>query len=71
MHVLDPTLKGRYNGLRTFIEPALTGKLGYKYFKLTGQLGLSLPINEKDIYGYQPLLFSLGMQINIGRTIFE
>jgi len=49
-----------------FAEPALTGKLGYKYVKAVLQLGLSIPLNADNIdFNYQPLLFSVGLQANI------
>jgi hypothetical protein len=53
-----------------FLEPVLTGKLGYKYVKFVAQLGLSVPFNsEKITFEYQPFMISLGMQINLGTII--
>jgi len=46
-----------------FVEPVLTGKIGYKYVKAVIQLGFSLPLNSKNIdFYYQPFLFSIGLQ---------
>jgi len=51
-----------------FAEPALTGKLGYKYVKALFQLGLSLPLHSGDIeFNHQPFIFSVGMQANIDK----
>ncbi|MBW1294017.1 hypothetical protein [Aquimarina litoralis] len=50
-----------------FIEPVITGKVGYKYVKAIFQLGLSINLNNDDIYfmNGQPLLLSVGLQINV------
>ncbi|WP_298542340.1 hypothetical protein [uncultured Aquimarina sp.] len=50
-----------------FIEPVITSKVGYKYVKAIFQLGLSIPLNNDDIYfiNSQPLLVSVGLQINV------
>lgn len=54
-----------------FLEPVLTGKIGYKWFKFVAQMGLSVPFNSNDIhFEYQPFMISLGMQLNLG-TIFK
>ena len=53
-----------------FVEPALTGKLGYKWVKFTGQLGFSVPLNPDDIhFEYQPIMISIGLQINLGSLL--
>ena len=50
-----------------FFEPAITGKVGFKYVKFNGQLGFSVPANGEYI-NYQPIMFSIGMQVFIGRN---
>lgn len=55
-------------GSGIFLEPVLTGKIGYKNVKGVMQLGLSLPFNHNDlIFNYQPFIFSVGLQVNIGK----
>ena len=52
-----------------FLEPVLTGKIGYKYVKAVFQLGLSIPLNSANIdFNYQPFLFSIGLQGYIFKT---
>jgi len=52
-----------------FAEPAVTAKLGWDHLKIVGQLGLSLPDNkENNVISYQPLLLSLGAQLNFGKV---
>jgi hypothetical protein len=54
---------------RGFIEPVLTGKLGYDHIKAVMQMGLSFPLNSGKVsYNYQPLLISLGIQGNFGKV---
>jgi len=54
-----------------FVEPVLTGKVGYKYVKGVFQLGFSLPLNSNNLpFNYQPFIVSVGIQANIGK-IFE
>lgn len=49
-------------------EPAFTAKLGWDYIKVIGQIGLSFPLNKENInFVYQPGLFSLGLQLNLGK----
>jgi hypothetical protein len=51
-----------------FVEPVLTGKLGYDHLKVIMQLGFSYPLNSGQIsFNYQPLLISLGIQANFGK----
>jgi len=51
-----------------FIEPVLTGKLGYDHLKGVMQVGLSYPLNSGKIsFNNQPLLISLGIQTNFGK----
>ncbi|MBN1181420.1 MAG: hypothetical protein JXB49_03975 [Bacteroidales bacterium] len=55
-----------------FAEPVVTTKLGYEYFKITSQLGFSFPLNLSHIdFDYAPMIFAVGMQINIGRKYDE
>lgn len=55
---------GKDNGL--FVEPVVTGKVGYKYIKAIVQLGLSIPLDNSNAnFNHQPLLLSLGLQFNI------
>ncbi len=49
-----------------FFEPVITVKTGFKYVKFSTQMGLSIPGNGEFI-DYQPVMFSIGMHINIGR----
>lgn len=58
------------NRLDIFIEPALTNKFGFKYGKFCVQTGLSVPINNTNLgYDYHPFMFSIGVEINVGRII--
>ncbi|MBN2425374.1 MAG: hypothetical protein JXR46_13010 [Calditrichaceae bacterium] len=51
-----------------FIEPVITGKIGFQYIKTVMQFGLSIPLNkEKFDFDHQPLLFSIGIQANMDR----
>ncbi len=55
--------QGSNNSTGYFIEPVLTGKIGYKYVKVVIQLGVSFPLNFNNIdFSYQPFLFSIGLQ---------
>lgn len=55
------------NGM--FIEPVLTGKVGYKNLKGVMQVGVSLPLLEYGgiPFDYQPLLISFGLNLNLGK----
>jgi hypothetical protein len=53
-----------------FFEPTVTYKLGFKYFKLTMQTGLSVPITNTNLqYDYHPFMFSMGMELNLGAIL--
>jgi len=55
---------------KLFVEPTGIVRLGYKYFYLTSQLGLSIPLTkgtQQDIFESQPVIFSLGLQIKLGK----
>jgi hypothetical protein len=52
-----------------FIEPVITGKLGYDHIKAVMQLGFSLPLNSNiNSINYQPILISVGIQSNFGKV---
>lgn len=56
-------------GTRTvgyFMEPTVTGKVGYKFIKAVGQIGFSVPVGEELLFEYNPFIFSVGLQFNIG-----
>ncbi|MFB6257170.1 MAG: hypothetical protein ABEH38_00635 [Flavobacteriales bacterium] len=57
-------------GTDVFLEPALTGRLGYKFVKLQMQMGLSIPVGSKPSYQYQPFMFSIGLHIDITGDTF-
>lgn len=51
-----------------FFEPVLTGKVGYKWVKFVAQMGFSIPVGNKDLnFEYQPFMFSVGMQLSLGK----
>jgi len=50
-----------------FIEPVLTGKVGFKFVKLVLQVGISVPFRKEVNIDYQPLIFNLGLNFNLGR----
>ena len=52
-----------------FMEPAVTMKFGYQYFKFIVQGGFSFRFDNNYMtdFNYRPLLFSVGMQLNFGR----
>lgn len=67
---IDPDYLQYSTKTKFFVEPTSSLKLGYKYFFLTSQLGFSIPltkIENADWFEYQPLIFSIGFQIKIGR----
>ena len=54
----------KYTGY--FIEPVLTGKIGYKYVKFVVQVGVSIPVKSNElVFSYQPFLFSIGIQTKL------
>jgi hypothetical protein len=66
MHLSDPS----YSGNNIFIEPVLTHKIGYKNLRIILQIGFSLPImTTKTLQygGWQPFIYSIGLQLNLGR----
>lgn len=52
-------------GMDVFFEPALTGRVGYRYVKFQFQTGLSIPLDSEPHYDYQPFMFSVGLHIDI------
>jgi hypothetical protein len=68
MNLTDPDYIGK-NKFSLFIEPTLTCKFGYKNVKLIWQFGISFS-TKKEVelqYEYQPILMSVGMQLNFGK----
>lgn len=55
------------NGYSLFLEPALTAKVGFKYVKFFGQIGVCMNARSPIHYEYQHTSFTLGTQITIGR----
>ncbi len=53
---------------RSYIEPALTVRVGWKQVKFAYQIGYSIPFNEDAIIEYQPLMMSLGLHVNINKV---
>lgn len=60
---LKPDLYQYTTVKKFFIEPTVSVKIGFKYFFLTTQLGIALPLNitNSEWFSYQPLIFSVGM----------
>lgn len=53
-----------------FIEPALSAKFGYKWVMFCGQFGFAYPFDSENVgFEYEPFIFSLGLQVNLGRII--
>lgn len=50
-----------------FIEPVLTSKVGYKSIKGMLQFGLSVPLHEKIDFNYELFIFSIGIQVTLGK----
>lgn len=66
--VLINLYQGSNKNTGLFVEPAITGKLGFKYLKAVLQLGLSLPVNSNNIHFlYQPVMFSIGLEANLNK----
>jgi hypothetical protein len=70
--VLVDLYEGSVTNTGFFMEPVITAKLGFKYFKATTQFGLSLPINQTNIdFTNEPFIFSIGIQATIGRKYVD
>ncbi len=51
-----------------FLEPVLTARLGFRNLRFISQMGVSFQLNEDAApVNYQPLIFSLGLQLNLFR----
>lgn len=50
---------------QVFIEPALFGRIGFKWVKLQSQIGLAVPIGNQNFDDWQPLIFSMGVFVNL------
>ncbi len=59
--------QGSHSDIGYFLEPVMTAKLGYKYVKVVTQFGISIPLNSEIDFGYEPFIFSLGLQLNLGK----
>jgi len=61
------------NSYISFLEPAITVKLGYKYVKYVAQIGFSVPIygNTEQMYSHQPFIFSMGINVKIGQKYLD
>jgi hypothetical protein len=61
------------NTFDPFFEPVITLKIGYKYLKFISQPGFSFPLkivtyNYHEVYyNYQHFIFSVGVQLNLGK----
>ncbi len=70
--VVTDFYQGSAKNTGVFVEPVVTAKVGYKYVKSVFQLGFSLPLNGHEVdYEYQPFIFTVGIQANIGRIFDE
>jgi hypothetical protein len=56
-----------------FVEPAITGKFGFKNFKLFAQAGLSIPlVSENELnFTNQLLMLSAGIHIDLGWKFYQ
>ena len=48
-----------------FIEPVLTGKIGYKNVKFITQFGFSIPVLKNDLVTFNPLILNIGLNFKI------
>ncbi|MCK4663717.1 MAG: hypothetical protein KAT68_12675 [Bacteroidales bacterium] len=69
IEVKDNDFKASNSGkFDPYWEPALTIKLGYRYFKFFSQLGFSFPLYSYNTnYSFQFLIFGMGAQLKFGR----
>ncbi len=50
-----------------FVQPVFISKVGYKYIKFIGEIGLSIPLNSEQIeFDYAPLIMSVGVNFSFG-----
>jgi len=60
--------QGSQKASAVFIEPTVTGKIGFRQFRFVIQFGLSVPFDEQNLdFDYQPYILSLGLQGIFGR----
>ncbi len=59
--------QGNFSFTRSFLEPALTFKVGFPYVKFVTQAGLSLPLHSDNLVENQPVMLSFGLQGYINR----
>jgi hypothetical protein len=63
--------QGKTRNAGIFIEPVVTAKVGFKYFKVVTQFGFSAPLGFRNQnFEYQPFIISMGLHTCIGK-IFE
>ena len=57
------------NQMLYFFEPGIVAKLGYKNFRVMGNMGISTHLNnlENVTWDYMPFNVGIGLQYNIGR----
>jgi len=48
-----------------FVEPVMTGKIGYKYLKFIVQAGISIPVIQDKLVLWNPLILNIGLDFNI------
>jgi hypothetical protein len=54
----------------SFVEPAITLKLGVRQVKFFSQIGLAIPLSIQYTVSTQPLIFAVGMQFRFGTGDF-
>lgn len=61
----------RYLGLdygnenNIYIEPVLTGKVGYKNLKFIMQMGFSIPVQQSSVMSFNPFILNIGLNFKI------
>jgi len=50
---------------RSFLEPAVTIRIGYKHVKFMSQIGYSVPFNATNLIDHQPFMFSIGLHTRL------
>jgi len=53
---------------RFFVEPVVTFRLGFEYFKIQTQLGLSIPLAKETPFESQPFILSVGLFLNFNHS---
>ncbi|MCB8963639.1 MAG: hypothetical protein H6536_01185 [Bacteroidales bacterium] len=56
-----------------FFEPGVMTKIGYKRIRLYACAGVSIPFKRYDerLWNHNPIMFSVGLHVNIGKRIDE